>query len=484
MPLRRKHQIAAKLETSEGTDPWGASTPPATGDFLTVFEPDVADSVELNERQVAGASLSRGFDSVGRATRSVTFRSDLVGDTTSAATVPPWDALIRASGFRAQAMNESSGTVANGPFYIGERVGDSDWGAGTPTNWGLAVNKATGAGATLYVIPIAGTWDASVTAVYGEQSGATIATATTPGTSTEGVAYLPDSTKTLSLDITAGGWSGGTPSAGDVLVIKDGTTGEQKGSAFLVSGTDPLVVSLFYGSVADDDTLHEPGGGSATLESSNAVTIVSSPSIGLYSNLDSLERRALGCRGEFTVGGEVGQVLEFNWTFQGSSVDADDSVQVTGATSDTLQGPRFQGAVLGVGYDRDQDGNGYFQDCFPIKSVEFAPGNTLEDRRAPCSATGLQGATITDRDPTITLEVEQVGTAAFNWFSAQRNAWPVSIGFYIGTEVGNRVGMIAENCQVTEVTDSEADGLATHNVTLRCRRIQESGDDEVAIFKF
>jgi hypothetical protein len=39
--------------------------------------------------------------------------------------------------------------------------------------------------------------------------------------------------------------------------------------------------------------------------------------------------------------------------------------------------------------------------------------------------------------------------------------------------------MVAPVCQVTEVQLGDSDGIATMDVTIRPRRINESGDDEV-----
>lgn len=479
MPIRRKHQIAALLETSEGSDPWGAGVAPSASDVLTVYEPDVQDAVELNERQVAGASLSRGFDTVGTQTRTVTFRSDLVGNVTGATdddrrnAVPPFDPLLRASGFERVSLVRVAGLVVSGPFYVGERIGSASWGAGTPANWGYAVNA--GDGGELFVVPIAGDIG-SATDVYGEQSGASIIGGTIDATG--GVGYLPDSQKTILAGV--GAWSSGAPTAGDILRILDGTTGELKGSAQAIVVGATMTLAVFYGSAEVGDDLETAAGSTAAISS---VTAGASPSLGIFSNLDSLERRTLGARGDFSLSAEVGNVFEFSWTFNGSAVAPADSVQVSGVSLDTLQGPRFQGATLGIGYDRTGSGE-YFDTCLPVKSVELAPGNSIENRRAPCSTTGLAGASLIDRDPTLSIDVEQVGVGAFDWIGALTNAKPIRFGFVIGTEVGNRVGIIIPNGQVTEVSDGEADGLAIHSVTIKARRVQEAGDDELAIFKF
>lgn len=486
MPITRKHQIAAKLETAEGTDIWGGS-PPASTDVVRVYDPQVQDSTEFDDTVPSGASLSRDYQAVGRQGRSMTFGADFVGNNTGATdtlkrnAVPPWDAFVRASSTKRVDMTLATGTVTAGPFYPGEKVGDASW-AGSPTNWGIAANDGVGG---LFIVPIVGDFG-SATAVYGQASGASIGTATID--TTEGLAYLPDSLQTVAVNLTVAGWSAATPSDGDVLLIK--RSGEQVGSCRIVTIGDPALVSLVYGSIANGDELHAADGSYATAEASAAVVAVNSPSISIYSNLDGEARRLLGGRGDFTLGGETGKVLKFAFTMQGSPDDEVDELQIAGVSLSTLAAPKFAGAIFSVGYDRDAALDSptgtaaHFGTCIPAKSIEFAPGNSIEDRRGQCAASGVISARVVDRDPQLTIEFEKVGVGAFDWKRIMRRGVAVRLGFVIGTAVGNRVGIVLPSCQVVEVTDGEADGLATNQVTLRPRRLREAGDDEFALIKY
>ena len=77
MPITRKQQLLAKLETTEG----GGATF-TSSDAVEVFDPSISDSVDLLDRSPAGATLSRDFTPVGRKTRDITFTSDLKGSGT------------------------------------------------------------------------------------------------------------------------------------------------------------------------------------------------------------------------------------------------------------------------------------------------------------------------------------------------------------------------------------------------------------------
>ena len=487
MPINRKHQIAAKIETAEGVDAWGGSAPDAA-DVVRVNDPTVQDAQEQDDSTPSGASLSKDFTSPGRATRSMTFGADFVGNTTGADddarrnAVPPWDGFVRACGTKRVSLAAATGTVSSGPFFVGERVGSTVWSGGTPAVWGLAANDGVGG---LYIVPIVGSWT-GITTVFGEQSLATIGTATLDVTG--GLAYLPDTQQTVSVDLTVGGWSGAAPSAGDVILIY--RSGSQVGSAVVITAGDPIVLSVLYRNVQDGDTLTTATGSTATVEASGAVTALNSPSISVYSNLDGEERRLLGGRGDFTLGGETGKPLKFAFTLGGSPTTAVDALQVAGVSLATLSAPKFAGAIFGMGYDRDATiavptgTPDYVDTCVPAKSIELATGNTNEDRRDHCAASGILSSRVTDRDPQITVEFEKVGVHAFNWGQLRTLGTPLRIGFVIGTVAGNRVGFVANRCQVLETSDGEADGLATVQVTLALRRIREAGDDEFAITKF
>ena len=68
-----------------------------------------------------------------------------------------------------------------------------------------------------------------------------------------------------------------------------------------------------------------------------------------------------------------------------------------------------------------------------------------------------------------------------DWEALRDAGTLVRVGFLLGDTAGNMVSVVAPRCQVTEVSLSDSDGIAVFDVTLRPRRIAESGDDEVFI---
>lgn len=481
MPLTKKHQLAIKLETGEGVDAWGGSAPSAS-DVIRATSPQVQDSAELQEEDTAGSSLDSDFASVGRESGSITFGSQLVGNVTGATddskrnALPPWDALARACGLARVSLIRATGTFS-GKFRIGERVAGSAW-AGSPTVWGLCMNPANTAAGEIFVCPIEGNLSAA-TAFYGEQSGATCTSAVLD--TTGGVGYRPESVKSVLIDITAGGWSGSTPAAGDVLVVIRSSV--QVGSCLILTAGDPLLAAVFYGDVQAGDTLSTDGGSTATVDTAGA-TASGIPSLSVYSNLDSRERRILGARGTMTLGGGADEILKWAWNLTGTPTPPVDATQIAGASLSSLQGPRFRAAAVQMGYDRNGDGTGYFDTALPLKSFSLDMGNTIEARRDPTAATGTRGANLTGRAPKVTIDPEQVGVYPFDWALVRRTAIALRLGLMLGTEVGNRLSIAIPRGQVESRADGDDTGLALDQVSIVCRRIRDAGDDSLVIAKF
>jgi len=471
MPITRKQQLLAKLETTEG----GGATF-ASSDAVEVFDPSISDSVDQLDRSPAGSTLSRDFTPVGRKTREVTFTSDLKGSGT-ASTVPPWGLLLEACGYRQdddgtrsfRILNVSLGSVT-GSFQLGEQITQTSSNVGVVVGVFSASNtplSQTSADSDyLIVVEVLGTLT-STTATTGGSSGATDSTLTVATTSNHH-AYMPTSEKLL--NITIGAWAvDANPVPGEVFSVKNGST--LVGSVQLVyehSSTD-LDVALLWGEIADGYTLTESSGETATI--SGDPDPVLTPSLAVRHNLDGRNRLLLGSRGSFSMTGEVGQPLSFTWTFTGDVGTDADAVPITTSGLSSVRAPRLLGAlcVYGEGSNvRD----------LQTKSITFDSGNTVASNLDANSTGGATGANVTDRDPSITVTVDNT-LSTMDWEDLRDNGTTVRAAFVLGSTGGNVVSVVAPVCQVTDVAISDAEGVSTFDVTLRPRRINETGDDEI-----
>ena len=473
MPVNRKQQLLAKIETSEGT-----SASPAGSDAILVFDPALSDTIDVLDRVPSGASLSRDFAPVGRQTRTVTFRSDFRGSGDAALAggidAPDWQKLLFSCGYRAGTMQSVIlGAVTGIGFQLGEIVTQS-----TGTIRGVVVgiynsagsltpiHIATASGNVLVVANVTGTFTAAATA--GASSGSTSTASAV--SAVPGILCQPTSTKSIA--VTAASWSGTAPAAGAVVTIESPAGTPVGAMQLLVDNGSTMTdfsASLLYGSALATYTLRAADGLSTTTISTAAQSLT--PSLTIRHNLDGRQRDLLGARGDFTLEGEVGQPMQFSWTFSGDIGTTVDAAAVTTSGLSTVRPPRLLGAFCTYGY-----GSGIHR--IPTKRVSFAQGNTVNPNLDANRAGGATGSNITDRDPAFTVTVDAIH-GGFDWEAIRNSGQTMRVGFVLGTTAGNVMTIVAPVCQVTEVQLGDSDGIATFDVTIRPRRINESGDDEI-----
>lgn len=477
MPITRKQQILAKLETTEG----GGATF-AAGDAVQVYEPALSDTVDVLDRVPAGPTLSRDYSPVGRKTRQLTFKSDFRGSG-AGATEPDFGKMLQAAGWKGVASASlqlcTVGAVTGDGFQIGEQVYKGA-GYATATVIGVVVGilavtsnapkyfTAT-TGDKLVVACILTTFTTS-DAITGNSSGST--TTLSAATAHTGFGYQPTSEKLLQVD--TGAWSPGTPAGlGEVLAVE--AAGNRVGAVQITrqgtSYTD-LDVVLLWGSIANGNTLRSASGANTATIGSDP-TMIRTPSLAYRHNLDGRNRLLLGARGDFVLEGEVGQPLQFSWTFSGDVGTDADALPVATSGLGTVRAPRLLGAFVCYG-------NGTEVYRLPTKRISVAMGNTVNPNLDANRAGGSTGSNITDRQPAITVTVDQ-GHSSFDWEALRDAGTAVRFALLIGDTLANMLAIVVPVGQVTEVAIGDADGVGTFEATIRALRITESGDDELFI---
>jgi len=459
MPLTRKQQILADVEVSDGV--------PVTltaNDAVLVFDPDISDDVAFLDRVPAGSTLSRENTPPGLTTRQNTFQSDLVGSAV-AGTAPPFGKFLKAAGYQEITLTEIPLTLASGAFWPGEIVTDS-------TNRAICLTHSSGATVSVWVMPFVGTITTGT--LTGESSGST-GTIGTVSTTNEGFAYTTDSLRLIQFT-TTGVWA---TSVGSTAVII--RSGEVVGAIQTILNPSGNVWDcvLLWGDIESGDTVDD---GTNTETLSTAATQTRTPSLTIWNNKDGFKRVTAGARGDYACAAEGGAPFIFSWTFTGQASSHTDETPVATSGLGSTRAPRLGfSSTVGIGLAGAGMEDGFYK--MPIKSVEIAGANVVGNRIDGNAQGGSIGTVITDRDPTITIEVEQTGTS-FDWLAHRDAEQNVSIGIVLGTATMERVGIVANNCQIAEVAESDSDGFATFTVTLRPRRILEAGDDELIFFNY
>lgn len=479
MPLSRKHQILAKIESSEGQN-----ANPGASDAVLVYEPTIQDDVQTSDRVPSGATLSRDFVPVGRKTRTVTFTSDFrgSGDVTIPVTPPEWGTLIGASAFRSSSPVALPITSPSGlGFQLGEIVRKSSNVRGVVVGLfiGTALQARLAAAGTVVVLPLEGVFTSTGT-LTGECSGTTATLGTVAAYA--GLGYQPTSEKLI--NCTTGSWAAAAPAVGDVAVIKSGTT--TVGHAQIVADnaagafTD-IDLTLLWGSIANGNTL-TVGANVATI--SAAPTQKRTQSATMRSNLDGRRRDLVGARGDFEVTGEAGGPLIFNWTFTGDPATSADALPVATSGLSSIRPPRLQGAICAFGRTVNVPNGDAAVELFrlPTKAIGFSAGNSINPNLDCNSAGGSTGANVSDRDPSCTATVDQI-QSGMDWENIRDNALAVRVVCVVGTVQGNIVGFVVPNGQVLEANTGDADGVVVNELNVRPRRVLEGGDDEVFFFQ-
>lgn len=474
MPITRKQQILAKVETSEGV-----SANPTSADAVQVYNPSYSDSVDTQNRVPAGASLSRDFTPIGRSSRQLSFETDFRGngDTSIPVSDPDFATFLQGSGYKRSTIKALTlGAVTGTGFQVGEIVQTAS-GAnrgviiGAFTSGGALVHLATAVGTVLVVAVLVGTFAAAATT--GEASGSTSTTSAVADYA--GACYQPTSEKLVQVEA-SGGWTGTSPAAaGEVLDVE--TTGGAKIGAVQVQqdlgAMELMNVTPLWGTMVLGNVLRSAGNGTATI--SLAPVQIRTPSVTARHNLDGRRRDALGTRFDFTLEGDVGAPMIFKWTASGDLGPAIDALPIQTTGLSTIRPPRMIGAIFAYG-----KGNAIYR--LPTKRAALQNNGSANPNLDANRAGGSTGSNITDRDPSVTFTVDQVHSA-FDWEALRDAGSTVRIAWVIGTVKGNIVGIVAPVGQVTEVSPSDSDGIATFDVTVALRRVLESGDDEAFIFQ-
>lgn len=214
-------------------------------------------------------------------------------------------------------------------------------------------------------------------------------------------------------------------------------------------------------------------GMSETIVASTSVTYapVSSAfsSATIYFNNDGILHKATGCRGTFTLNCEVGQIPTIDFTMIG----------VYNAPTDT--------AAPAVTYSAQasplifKQGNTssfqFFSYAGCLQSVSFDMANeTVYRELVGCTKEVL----ITNRAPAGTVMIEAVALATKDYFNIAQTETLGNLTFLHGTTAGNRVTLTASQCDVSNPSYGDQDGVQMLNIPYVAVPTT-AGNDEISL---
>ena len=477
MPLSRKIQLRAGIEAVP-SDP---SLVLDGTNVVDALEAAWSQSVAQIDRNPVGGSLTRTASPVGRTTGEVTCALDVKGSGT-ALTSPDFSPLLRACYLREVAVQQLdlsaplTRTIEPGDILTGAlgaqavlvkhaNIGDSSLvvRAEDPALWNLEVGSS----------------------ITSTNFGAVVATASaaTVMSVDVGIAYREVSSRVTLVETTAG-WAPGLPKEGEGVLIKDPAS-NLVGEAVWVSSwqgvvTPPntLILLIYWlrGSFPAGALLSSKTnvGGDVTatgMTPSNVVTVIGE-TIKIEYDRDGYQRGLNGAYGNVTATANAGEPGRFDFTFTGQLEDASMGVPVVAIGAPTTTPPKWGGGYASFGGV-----------LLPTKSFTFDAGNSIVQRADANAPNGEAGGMITDRLPTLTVDVEQTTTAAVDLFQNLKTGTVMTVGIQIGNVPGNTLSFCAPYAQLTEMSDSDQDGIATFSLTFACRGTL-AGNDEFLIAHF
>ena len=214
-------------------------------------------------------------------------------------------------------------------------------------------------------------------------------------------------------------------------------------------------------------------GMSETIVASTSVTYapVSSAfsSASIYFDNDGIRHILTGCRGSYTLTGEVGQIPTIDFTMVGCYNAPTDT-----ALPSTTYSAQASPLIFKQG---NTSAFSFFSYAGCLQSVSFDMANeTVYRELVGCTKEVL----ITNRAPSGTVMIEAPALATKDFFALSQTETTGALTFLHGTTAGNRVTFTANQCDVGNPTYADQDGVQMLNIPIVAVP-STAGNDEVSI---
>jgi hypothetical protein len=212
---------------------------------------------------------------------------------------------------------------------------------------------------------------------------------------------------------------------------------------------------------------------SETIVASTSVTYApvssSFSSATIYFNNDGIRHIMTGCRGTFTLNAEVGQIPTIDFTMIG----------VYNAPTDTALPTTTYSAQASPLIFKEGNTSAFqffsYAGCLQSVSLDIA-NETVYRQLVGCT----KEVQITNRAPSGTVMIEAVSLATKDFFSIAQTETTGNLTFLHGTTAGNRVTLTAGQCDITNPTYGDQDGVQMLNIPYVAVPTT-AGNDEVSL---
>jgi hypothetical protein len=212
---------------------------------------------------------------------------------------------------------------------------------------------------------------------------------------------------------------------------------------------------------------------SETIVASTSVTYApvssSFSSATIYFNNDGIRHIMTGCRGTFTLNAEVGQIPTIDFTMIG----------VYNAPTDTALPTTTYSAQASPLIFKQGNTSAFqffsYAGCLQSVSLDIA-NETVYRELVGCT----KEVQITNRAPNGTVMIEAVSLATKDFFSIAQTETTGNLTFLHGTTAGNRVTLTAGQCDISNPTYGDQDGVQMLSIPYVAVPTT-AGNDEVSL---
>lgn len=205
-----------------------------------------------------------------------------------------------------------------------------------------------------------------------------------------------------------------------------------------------------------------------TVESDDASTDTVTLGVYIGSGATAQIRKLYAARGDVSFELTANQIPVAAFTFTGIYSSASTGSQLS-PTYESTTPDRWYNASIEIGSWTSP----------VVESMTIAMNNTVVLRNNADSATGLEYAIISDRDPGGTIDPEIVALATYNPYTKTTAETLEALAFTVGSGAGNTLTFSAPKAQIISVPDGDRNSICTWPLNFKLRR--NAGDDELVI---
>lgn len=218
-----------------------------------------------------------------------------------------------------------------------------------------------------------------------------------------------------------------------------------------LAGSGTLGTAPRYGAVLQACGMSETIAPSTSVTYAPVSALFSSATI--YFNNDGVLHKATGCRGTFTINATVGQIPTIDFTMTGVYNAPTDTAAPSVTYADQASPLIFK--------EGNTSAFQFFSYAGCLQSVTFDIANSIVYRElVNCTKEVL----ITDRRPSGTVMIEAPALSVKDYFNIAQTETTGNLTFLHGTTAGSRITFNAAQCDVSNPSYADQDGVQMLNI--------------------